>query len=401
MSAVKATSNGSKGFTTQAPALAHLLSHGVAGEVKNLYTALYAVLGLEHVTTVDEWSGPGSGATLELSYAPRIRMGTALVVQEIVDGAAISPPTGTLSQSGPTDGGAVVTGSTDITASGLYGSGGTLAGGGTGLTLILNVNGGGSTTLTFNSAGTGNDANEAAMLAAIEAEWPALTATAGGPTGKELVLTDTVTGYANTIVVGAGTANTALGLTAGTYHGYNNPGGSWLYTPATAPNSSTAAVVTGTADLSQAALYGSTGTLNGLTLILNVNGRENTVTFSSPINPVNPPLNTTLPASAPYKTNTILNVLNSAFPGLTATVNGSNYLVLTDKYSGSTQTIVVVGGTALTALGLTVGSTAGTGHSYAIVYEVDGALIPGAVKPVTGESYSGGPGTGSPQQMED
>lgn len=107
--------------------------------------------------------------------------------------------------------GTVLKGTTDVSSGALYGGGGTLDT----LTLILNVNGGGSTTLTLN--GAGNTANEAAFLAAIAAQWPALVATdSGASDGHKLVLTD-VPG--TTITVGAGTANTALGLTPGTYAG--------------------------------------------------------------------------------------------------------------------------------------------------------------------------------------
>lgn len=105
---------------------------------------------------------------------------------------------------------AAVTGTTDATAGGLYGGSATL----NGLTLILNVNGAGP--LTLNLVGTTNTLNQAAFLAAIVAEWPTLTATI---VSTHLTLTDLLTGYNNTIVVGAGTANTALGLTAATTHG--------------------------------------------------------------------------------------------------------------------------------------------------------------------------------------
>jgi hypothetical protein len=107
--------------------------------------------------------------------------------------------------------GTVLKGTTDVSAGALYGVAATLDG----LTLILNVNGGGSTTLTLN--GATNTANEAAFLAAIHSTWAALVATdSGAGSGHKLVLTN-VPG--STITVGAGTANTALGLTPGTYAG--------------------------------------------------------------------------------------------------------------------------------------------------------------------------------------
>ena len=162
------------------------------------------------------------------------------------------------------------------------------------------------------------------------------------------------------------------------------PGGAgtpWVYTPATAVNASTAAAVTGTADCSASALYGPTGTLNGLTLILTVNGVPHTLTFSAPVNPTNIPYQTITVLNPPLS---MLQIINNAFPALTATLNGSNHLVLTDKVLGATQTIVVGAGTANTALGLSTGSHAGTGHSYAAMYEYDATLIPSAGNPVTG-----------------
>lgn len=105
---------------------------------------------------------------------------------------------------------ASMTGTTDITAGGLYGGGGTLAG----KTLILTHLGGSPTTLTL--VGGGNAANEAAFLAAVLAAFPWLaTAVAGGPGGNKLVLTTSATGYDEYFTVGAGTANAVLGLTTG------------------------------------------------------------------------------------------------------------------------------------------------------------------------------------------
>lgn len=122
-----------------------------------------------------------------------------------------------------------VTGTTDVTSSGsiVYGMSGQ---GLDGLTLILTVNGT-NHTLTF--AFGSSCATEAAMLAAIHSEWSTLTATAGGSTGKELVLTDSLPG--GTIVVGAGTANTLLGLTAGTTIGALKTGDTWSESKTTPP----------------------------------------------------------------------------------------------------------------------------------------------------------------------
>jgi hypothetical protein len=185
-------------------------------------------------TGVDATFSIGTGIVIGLSQTPKLRAGLALplIAREIVDGAVVTTGALTLPATNPpfgaytpataptTAGPAVVDGTADITAAGLYGVGGTLAGGGTGLTLILNVNGGGALTLTFDGTGATNDASEAAMLAAIQAEWPALTAVQGGSGGNKLVLTTTTSDFEfASIVVGSGTANTALGLTPGTFHG--------------------------------------------------------------------------------------------------------------------------------------------------------------------------------------
>jgi hypothetical protein len=194
------------------------------------------------ILSVSMTAGSGTDATISigtdlvigLSQTPKLRAGLALplITREVVDGGVVTTGALTLPATNPpfgaytpataptTAGPAVVTGTTDITSGALYGSGGTLAGGGTGLTLILNVNGAGPLTMTFDGAGLTNDASEAAMLAAIHTEWPALTAVAGGGGGIHLVLTTTTSDFEfASIVVGSGTANTALGLAPGTFHG--------------------------------------------------------------------------------------------------------------------------------------------------------------------------------------
>lgn len=98
-----------------------------------------------------------------------------------------------------------VTGTTNVTTAGLYGIGGTLDG----LAIKLNVDEAGETTLVLN--GATNTANQAALLAAIGVQWASVTATV---VSTALVLTGALGG---SITVGAGTANTLLGLAAGTY----------------------------------------------------------------------------------------------------------------------------------------------------------------------------------------
>jgi hypothetical protein len=79
-----------------------------------------------------------------------------------------------------------------------------------GTTLVLTVDGVGPTTLPL--VGTGNAASSGALLAAISSQWPTL---APGISSTHLAIADLVS--AGTIIVGAGTANGALGLTPGTY----------------------------------------------------------------------------------------------------------------------------------------------------------------------------------------
>jgi hypothetical protein len=171
-------------------------------------------------------------------------------------------------------------------------------------------------------------------------------------------------------------------------------GGVWVFTPTTAVNASSAAQITGSADLSVSTLYyqpangqlpAVNGTLDGLTLILTVNGVANTLTFGQVVNPLNPPYISRTVINAPL---TLLQVIQNAFPGLTATLSAATspaYLVLTDNLKGTTQTIVVGAGTANTALGLTSPTTAaGTGHSYAVEYEYDGTKVSNATTSVPG-----------------
>jgi len=110
------------------------------------------------------------------------------------------------------------TGTTDITDSALYGVGGDLDG----LTVIVN-----GTTVTLNIAG--NAASKAALLAALSSALSPVTAT---EVGTHLVFTSAATA---TLTIGAGTANTLLGLTAGTYAPTFTAGDTWSETITTPP----------------------------------------------------------------------------------------------------------------------------------------------------------------------
>lgn len=257
---------------------------------------------------------PASGYTTPNNNVVKIKVeadgpssGTYVTTLAVTGDATAAIVTGTVDINTGTLYGAptasTTTGSTNISAGSLYGAGHTLDG----TVLSLNVDGAGFTHLTF--VGTGNAANETAMLAAIVAQWPTLTAVDTGGGGHNLKLTGTVGGTIVVDATGTSTANTALGLTPGTYAG--------------------------------------TGGLDGKTLIINPNG-EGAQTLT---------LNGTTNAASDTA---LLAAINALWSALTATMNGSQYLVLTDNTLGTTSSLVVGAGTANTKLGLTPGTTTGT-----------------------------------------
>ncbi|WP_394831726.1 hypothetical protein LVJ94_34955 [Pendulispora rubella] len=96
MASVKATKTGS-GLLSRARALRpHLLTHGVSAEVMDVRSDLARALGPEAAITVDEFVTPAAGSLLELSQVPMARTGGYVVLHEVVDGAALVPPTGTI-----------------------------------------------------------------------------------------------------------------------------------------------------------------------------------------------------------------------------------------------------------------------------------------------------------------
>jgi hypothetical protein len=100
--------------------------------------------------------------------------------------------------------GVAAIGTADVTAAALLGGSGTL----NGLTLKLSVDGAAEQTLTL--VGADNAASTDSLLAAILTKWPSLWQVGlGGASLNVLLLA------AQSLVVGAGTANAALGLTAG------------------------------------------------------------------------------------------------------------------------------------------------------------------------------------------
>lgn len=174
-----------------------------------------------------------------------------------------------------------------------------------GLTLVI-----GTTTLTFN--GNTTSASLSALLAAITSTFTGLVAT---QSGNNLKIATSANGTPATFTIqGSSTSLVALGLTAATYTGTN-------------------------------------GTITTGTLIVAIDGAaQQTVTFSYPAD-----------ATA------LLGQINSALsPDLTATMNGSNFLVLTTTLVGALASLQVVGGTAMATVGHSAGTTTGTSAVAAI-----------------------------------
>lgn len=125
-----------------------------------------------------------------------------------------------------------------------------------------------------------------------------------------------------------------------------------------AGGTATAATRTGTGDLSNGALYGGGGTLDGLTVIGSIdNGSSTTCTFVAPADK----------AAA-------VSQLNTAFDGSPCTAPG-NFLVITSPTTGLTSEIDITGGTGLTALGLTVATVNGTAPPATYVLSTTGMTI--------------------------
>jgi hypothetical protein len=163
------------------------------------------------------------------------------------------------------------------------------------------------------------------------------------------------------------------------------------YTPNTAPATVAAAVATGTVNLNAGGTYGATGTLsdsgaNDLILKITVNGVVGQLTLNG---------GTNVASQAAF-----IAAIEAEWPALTASVNGSGFLVLTDKLAGAAYSIVFPSDSTNTAyavvgLGGTGGATdAGTGHYYAIDYEMDGTKQPTvSAIGMSGSSYGPIPGT--------
>lgn len=239
---------------------------------------------------------------------------------------------------------AVITGTVDL-------SGLTYASGVTGRTLILTIDNGLPQTLNASGASS----SQALFLAELNSTLTGAVITAD-PSTHHLIITSNGIGAASKIVIGAGTLNAVVGLTAAA----SNTGTSIAviddgngdnfsallqfagYDFTAAP---TAAVVIGTVAINGLSFPSS---LANKSLVISDGQAPQTVTFASAV------------ADETAVLAAINAVLGTATGGrITATVNGSHFLVLTSSKLGSDSLIQIVGGTAVTTLGLTVSSTQG------------------------------------------
>jgi hypothetical protein len=222
----------------------------------------------------------------------------------------------------------------------------TLPGDLTAKTLVVKVNGGAPQTVTF----TTSETTVALVVAKITSTLTGVVAS--GTTF--LTLTSATVGYAATIELVSGAALVTLGLTAGVYHGSNiavvDDGNGDVLSPLLEfalenfTSTGTAAVRAGTVALSGLSYPGD---LSNKTLELSDGKDSQTITFVTPAN------------SAAVLTQ-INAVMGTAAGGrLTATLDGSNHLVLTNSLTGQESMIEVVSGTAMTTLGLTAAITYG------------------------------------------
>jgi hypothetical protein len=379
---MNAGSVGSGLWSTQAALFPHLVQgwHGMHGELADVRRDIALVLTPVKAVTVEEYDAPTP------AVATAIVLVTATVAAAIsLSGAALTGAIGTGVISPPRNIEVVTAGATathapaDFVITGLDAWGRPL-----------------TETITGTAAGAATYAGVKCFAKVLSVSAPA----AGGTDATYSIGTGIVIGLSQypklrtgqlvglvsrEIVDGALVSPPTGALTAPTT---NPPFGA--YTPATAPTTPAPAVVTGSVDLNTPGTYGATGTLsdsgaNDLILKMTVNGVVNQITLNG----------TTNAASQ----SAFLAAIDAAWPGLTASINGSGFLVLTDKFSGVGYSIVIPSDATNTAY-LVVGvggvggsTTAGTGHSYAQDYEFDGTKQPTySAIGMSGSSYGPLPG---------
>lgn len=247
-------------------------------------------------------------------------------------------------RSGAVVGQAVITGTIDLT-------GLSYPAAVTGRVLSITVDGNSPLAITLTSASS----TQSGFLAELNAGLTGAVASVA-PTTNFLVITSNTIGASSKLAMGLGTLNTVVGFTnsstaVGTSVAVIDDGNgdnfSALiqltgYDVTAAP---AAAAVVGTVALSTLTYPGD---LANKTVVISDGNAPQTVTFSASI------------ASQAAVLIAINAVLGTASGGnLLATADGSNHLVLTNSLLGSDSLIDIVGGTALTTLGLTAEVTTG------------------------------------------
>jgi hypothetical protein len=362
------TGNGSGLWGTQAPTKPHLIvgPGGVSQEVFDVRKDLSATLAPLVAITVEEYDGPPPAVPAAImpvtaSQTAAVDYQYAGLTGSIGDGV-ISPPRNIE---------VVVAGSTATQAPASFTING-LDAWGRALSETISGTSGGAATYTGTHcfakvtsvtapAGTGTGATFSIGTGVVIglSQYPKLRAAQALPLVRREV-------YDGNIVT-----NGVLTLPA-----TNMPFGA--YTPGTAPATVAAAVATGSVNLNAGGTFGPSGTLsdsgaNDLILKITVNGVLGALTLNG----------TTNVASAAA----FIAAIEAEWPALTASINGSGFLVLTDKLAGAAYSIVFpsdVTNTAYAVVGLggTGGATdAGTGHYYAIEYEFDATQLPNASLP--------------------
>lgn len=217
-------------------------------------------------------------------------------------------------------------------------------------TLNIKVNGGATQPFIASSP-----ANAAALIAQLTAQLTGVTFSLGTGTPNGLVITSVLTGAGASVQIISGTLIALIGLTVETVVGFNiaaidDGNGDQFTSLLQFQNENftatpTAAVVTGNIDITGLTYPGD---LAGKTVAINGGDQTQTVEFSATI------------ANAAAVLSELNAVLTPAAGGkLTASLFGGTDLRFTHVKLGTDSVINIVGGTALTTLGLLVGTTRG------------------------------------------
>jgi hypothetical protein len=261
---------------------------------------------------------------------------------------------------GQVDDAAVVTGNVDLT-------GLTLPGDIQTKTFSVKVDGGTTQIVTFTSGAT----TPTLLVGEINSQTTGLVASIVAGSNFLRLTADSFGADSSIEIIAGGNALVTVGVTAGVYVGSSievvDDGNGDVFSPIldfaneNFAAAGTAAVVTGNV----AVTGGVPASLNTQTLEVSDGQLPQTITFNAPANG----------AAVLSQINAVLGT--AAGGRITATLDGSNFLVLTHSRTGQQSYIEILGGTAVTTLGLTVAATRG-GASKAVVGDelwIDGVKV--------------------------